>query len=191
MFPNVRLMIVAIFASVVGISCGLGLFAAFRVNREPFAHSPNGGPSLPLVFATPAPATAAAAPSFGVRFQLPQTAAAAGRDVNQSIQQDAAKSGAAEVVVVTPADQSADATLTAAKAGNKRRRVVKVSPVPQQQGDAAAQPAYQWAEWATDQAAQTGQSRVAAKHRRSPEKATAQTAAPQQTIGPSLAPAVR
>jgi len=43
MFPNIRLTIVALLASVVGIGCGLALFAAFRVNREPFAHLSNGG----------------------------------------------------------------------------------------------------------------------------------------------------
>ena len=37
MFPNVRLMVVAILAAIAGISCGLGLFATFRVNHEPLA----------------------------------------------------------------------------------------------------------------------------------------------------------
>lgn len=37
MFPNVRLMIAAVAASVVALSCGFGVFAAFRVNHEPLA----------------------------------------------------------------------------------------------------------------------------------------------------------
>jgi hypothetical protein len=78
MFPNVRLMIAALLASITGISCGLGLFAAFRVNREPFAHLPNGSAPLQLVLALPAPVTDTAAP-FGIRFQInaPQAGAAA------------------------------------------------------------------------------------------------------------------
>ena len=34
MFPNFRLMIVAILASIVALSGGFGLFAAFRVNHD-------------------------------------------------------------------------------------------------------------------------------------------------------------
>ena len=34
MFPNIRLMIVAVLASILGISCALGLFAEFRVSHE-------------------------------------------------------------------------------------------------------------------------------------------------------------
>ena len=37
MFPDVRLMIAAVAASVVALSCGFGVFAAFRVNHEPLA----------------------------------------------------------------------------------------------------------------------------------------------------------
>jgi hypothetical protein len=44
MFPNVRLMIVAVFASIVALSYGFGVFAAFRVNHEPFSRLPAGAP---------------------------------------------------------------------------------------------------------------------------------------------------
>ena len=44
MFPNVRLMVVAILAAITGISCGLGLFATFRVNHEPLARLAEGSP---------------------------------------------------------------------------------------------------------------------------------------------------
>ena len=37
MFPDIRLLIVAVVASVVALSCGFGLFAALRVNHEPLA----------------------------------------------------------------------------------------------------------------------------------------------------------
>src|SRR5215471_10680709 len=48
MFPNVRLMVVAILAAIAGISCGLGLFATFRVNHEPLARLAEGSPPLQL-----------------------------------------------------------------------------------------------------------------------------------------------
>jgi hypothetical protein len=76
MFPNFRLTIVAILASIVGISCGLGLFAAFRVNHEPLAGLSSGKPSLQLAFDSVEPAGDAAAP-FGIRFQVSVPAAIA------------------------------------------------------------------------------------------------------------------
>ena len=50
MFPNVRLMIVAILAAIAGIGCGLGLFATFRVNHEPLARFAEGSSPLQLAF---------------------------------------------------------------------------------------------------------------------------------------------
>ena len=77
MFPNVRLMIVAMFASIVAIGCGMGMFAAFRVNHEPLARLHSGNPPLQLVFGNgaPAPVTDAATVPFGGRFQLNAPAA--------------------------------------------------------------------------------------------------------------------
>jgi hypothetical protein len=40
MLPNLRLMIAAIATSVLALSCGFGIFAAFRVSHEPFARLP-------------------------------------------------------------------------------------------------------------------------------------------------------
>ncbi len=72
MFPNVRLMIVAVIASIVGMSCGLGVFAVFRVNHDPFVGLTNGAPPLQLVFsnAVPTAMTDAIASPFGVRFDV-------------------------------------------------------------------------------------------------------------------------
>ena len=42
MFPNVRLLLGALVASVVALTCGFGLFAAFRVNHEPLSRLPVG-----------------------------------------------------------------------------------------------------------------------------------------------------
>lgn len=50
MFPNVRLMVVAILAAIAGIGCGLGLFATFRVNHEPLVRLADGSPPLQLAF---------------------------------------------------------------------------------------------------------------------------------------------
>jgi hypothetical protein len=72
MFPNIRVMIAALLASVAGISCGLGALAAFRVNHQPFTRMQSANPPLQLAFGTgltdevtdgrPAP--------FDVRFQV-------------------------------------------------------------------------------------------------------------------------
>jgi hypothetical protein len=72
MFPNVRLLIAATFASVVVLICAIGLFAAFRVSHEPLVRvridtaplPPLAGESAmqPLAFAAPEP--------FGRRFDL-------------------------------------------------------------------------------------------------------------------------
>jgi hypothetical protein len=75
MFPDLRLAVAAFLASVIGISCGLGLFAAFRVNREPFAQVANGAAPLQLVLAASASIVAADRTDrlevpFGVRFQV-------------------------------------------------------------------------------------------------------------------------
>jgi hypothetical protein len=53
MLLNLRLMIVAVMASMLGISCGLGVFAAFHVNRDPILLSPSGTP--PLLFSNAGP----------------------------------------------------------------------------------------------------------------------------------------
>jgi hypothetical protein len=49
MFPNVRLLIAAMLASILVLICGFGVFAAFRVSREPIAHLPATVAPLQLV----------------------------------------------------------------------------------------------------------------------------------------------
>jgi hypothetical protein len=49
MFPDVRLLIGALFASVVTLCCGFGVFAAFRVNHEPLSRLPAATAPLQLV----------------------------------------------------------------------------------------------------------------------------------------------
>jgi len=48
MFPNVRLIGAAILASVVALGCGFAVFAAFRVNHDPFGRPPSGGAPMQL-----------------------------------------------------------------------------------------------------------------------------------------------
>jgi hypothetical protein len=72
MFPNLRLMIVAVLASVLGISCALGLFAEFRVSHDSFLRESNAGTPLQLSSsdAVPGRVVNTAAP-FEFRFQAP------------------------------------------------------------------------------------------------------------------------
>jgi hypothetical protein len=62
MFPNIRLMVVAILAAIAGIGSGLGLFATFRVNHEPLARLAEGSPPLQLAFENRALGSDARAP---------------------------------------------------------------------------------------------------------------------------------
>jgi len=77
MFPNVRLMIVAVLASMMGISCALGLFAEFRVSRDSFLRESNAAAPLQLAAGGPPAIAMNAVATFGVRFEAQQAAAAA------------------------------------------------------------------------------------------------------------------
>jgi hypothetical protein len=72
MFPNIRVMIAALLASIAGISCGLGALAAFRVNHQPFTRMQSANPPLQLAFGTGLPdeVTDARPAPFEVRFQV-------------------------------------------------------------------------------------------------------------------------
>jgi hypothetical protein len=74
MFPNVRLMIAAMVASVVALSCGFGVFAAFRVNHEPLVRLPRATAPLQLLAdnTITASVVVAAAGPFDHRFQISQ-----------------------------------------------------------------------------------------------------------------------
>jgi hypothetical protein len=75
MLLNVRLQIVALLVSVVALSFGFGVFAAFRVNHEPLAQIPAAATPLQLTAQNTAPPntpTTWGAP-FGSRFWLSET----------------------------------------------------------------------------------------------------------------------
>jgi hypothetical protein len=81
MFPNVRLMIAAVFASIVALICGFGIFAALRVSHEPLVRLPPATAPLQLVADNAAKSSVAFAPGepFNGRFQIgnPPSAVAA------------------------------------------------------------------------------------------------------------------
>ena len=79
MFPNIRLMIAAMVASIVALSCGFGVFAAFRVNHEPLVRLPPVTAPLQLIAGNSAAVAVAVAEPFDRRFQTspPQRAARA------------------------------------------------------------------------------------------------------------------
>ena len=72
MFPNVRLLIAAVVASVVALSCGFAVFAVFRVNHEPLSRLAAGAAPLQLTAGNPMTPAAIPAPadSFGNRFAV-------------------------------------------------------------------------------------------------------------------------
>jgi hypothetical protein len=76
MFPNVRLMIVAMSASLLAIVCAMGLFmgmfAAFNVTHQPFSAPAAGRLPLQIAFAdeSSAPVADGKPAPFGVRFQV-------------------------------------------------------------------------------------------------------------------------
>jgi len=77
MFPNIRLMIAAMVASIVALSCGFGVFAAFRVNHEPLVRLPPVTAPLQPIAGNSAAVAVAAAEPFDRRVQTspPQSAA--------------------------------------------------------------------------------------------------------------------
>jgi hypothetical protein len=58
MLPNVRLLIAAMLASILVLICGFGVFAAFRVSRDPIAHLPVAAPPSQLLAETRAASSA-------------------------------------------------------------------------------------------------------------------------------------
>lgn len=72
MFPNVRVVIAALLATIVGISCGLGVLAALRINHPPFTRLQSVDAPLQLAFgaALPVAMTEGMPASFGARFVL-------------------------------------------------------------------------------------------------------------------------
>jgi hypothetical protein len=117
MFPNVRLLIAAVVASVVALSCGFALFATFRVNHEPLSRLAAGAAPLQLAAGNPIPSAALPAPadSFGNRFPLHQADIAGASaavtppqpEPYDSVEQPNAVAGITTTAPATDADESA------------------------------------------------------------------------------------
>ena len=137
MFPNVRLLIAAVVASVVALSCGFAMFATFRVNHEPLSRLAAGAAPLQLAAGNPTPFAATPPDSFGVRFPANQTepaGAPAAAAPPQPDREDSAPSATA----------SGDATVPETAAAAPEQPVPEqatVAPAPEPtQSDAAAAP---------------------------------------------------
>jgi hypothetical protein len=104
MFPNVRLMIAALFASVIALSCGFGLFAALRATHEPLAHLPPvaGQPPALSNSADPSAFSPANAVTFEHRFSIdshPVVQVAANLPAPQLSRRDLVESAGAPIML--------------------------------------------------------------------------------------------
>jgi hypothetical protein len=132
MFPNVRLMIAAMLASIVVLICGFAVFAAFRVSHEPIAHLPAAVAPLQLV----AENTGASSP------------APAGRDVVEQ-HSEVSIPGAEPQDPITPAgaaEQHDQAELVESEQATAPERSVapdaerSIAPEPDQKAEAGSEP---------------------------------------------------
>jgi DNA polymerase-3 subunit gamma/tau len=112
MFPNVRILIAAVVASVVALSCGFAMFAALRVNHEPLSRLATGAAPLQLAAGNPISSVAMPAPadSFGNRFPANQADSAGASPEAPPRQPDHADS-------VEPPSAVASTTATAPETG--------------------------------------------------------------------------
>jgi hypothetical protein len=113
MFPNVRLLIAAVVASVVALSCGFAMFAAFRVNHEPLSRLAVGAAPLQLAAGNPMPGVAMPMPadSFGNRFPLDE-ADSAGTSTEVTLRQPGHDDGVEPPSAVASTTATAPATDT-------------------------------------------------------------------------------
>jgi hypothetical protein len=116
MFPNVRMMIVAVLASMVAVICAMGMFAAFGLSHEPFAQLPSDKPPLQLVFDHTVPAADGRALPFGARFETDATSSGGGEVKNTA---------AVNVPLVTSPPAAASAKQTVADTSSAAPDAVK------------------------------------------------------------------
>jgi hypothetical protein len=162
MFPNVRLLVVAVLAAIAGIACGLGLFATFRVNHEPLARFAEGGPPLQLAFDKLASMPDTAAP---VAARYPLNGAAKPLSAPVLIPPSNAAPDSAEAGSV-PGEGSANAehsTGTAAPADQRDETSVAVVTPGEQESDTSPPPIESAASTATEAVAESGATDTAAE----------------------------
>ena len=112
MFPNVRLLIGALFITILVLSCEFGVFAALRVNREPLSRLTSESAPLQLV------AGKNAAPAVPISWSAPRNAQAPERPVEVLVPSNDVADGALNTnnQPSPPALQTALAALPAAPA---------------------------------------------------------------------------
>ena len=123
MFPNVRLMIVAVFASIMGISFALGLFAEFRISHDSVAREANLGASLQFGSDAAPAAVVNTASTFGSRPQAAPLALGITPVIER--QTEMAKPDAALVPPPAPAVEPSSPAVTSASAGRDGQQSAK------------------------------------------------------------------
>jgi hypothetical protein len=118
MFPNVRLLIAAVVASVVALSCGFAVFAVFRVNHEPLSRLAAGSAPLQLAAGNPRPPAAIPAPADSFRNRFPSnngdTAGASAQvtppqpEPDDSVEEPSAVATTATVTTTAPETEPAE-----------------------------------------------------------------------------------
>jgi hypothetical protein len=144
MLPNIRLLIVAVLAAIAGISCGLGLFATFRVNHEPLVRFSEGGPPLQLAFNNRTAAPEAASP---IAARLPVDSAGKTISAPVLIPPPAVEESQAGAGAIAPqpdsdaagsADAAGEATIASATPADTSERAAQGNDPIQSEAEAAA-----------------------------------------------------
>ncbi len=141
MLPTLRLLIAAMLATVVVLICGFGIFAAFRVSRDPIAHLPAAAPPLQMVAEAGAASVALSAARDGAderpQFDIPINASEETAPTTLAAEQHAEAEFAAEQPV---AAQSLSATNQAPSSVDGDAEAESVASAPPGQPAAASPP---------------------------------------------------
>ena len=133
MFPNVRLIIVAISASMLAIVCAmslfLGMFAAFSVAHEPFATLQSTKPPLQIASGgeSLAPVVDGRTSPFGIRFQLNAPQAPSG-PVIVAVPAALDHAAPAETRAEAPSNPAANAQVNAQSSSQPRSQSMAATP---------------------------------------------------------------
>jgi hypothetical protein len=149
MFPNVRLMIAAMLASIVVLVCGFGMFAAFQVSHEPLGRLPSA--SAPQQLSADATTMAYATPEpFDRRFQIGEArnAAEAVEALARSIDRRAriqsappsAEPNAAEIATTGTVEAAKDTTPSPAAQSSEKESEKIAAPAADDHAAATAAP---------------------------------------------------
>jgi hypothetical protein len=133
MFPNVRLIIVAISASMLAIICAmslfLGMFAAFSVAHEPFATLQSTKPPLQIASGgeSLAPVVDGRTSPFGIRFQLNAPQAPSG-PVIVAVPAGLDRAAPAETRAEAPSNPAANVQSNSQSSSQPRSQSIAVTP---------------------------------------------------------------